>query len=61
MKQAHLMSRREAARVLGVSYPFVDKLAAKNDIKQRKLPGHSRVFYPRAEIETLASQFEMKG
>jgi hypothetical protein len=57
MDKSQLISRRQAALILNVSFPFVEKLLTRNNIKPHQIPGHNRSWYLRAEVEQLASMF----
>ena len=47
------MTRRQAAILLGVIPPTLDKLAAIHGLTIRQIPGHSRRYFVRDEIEAL--------
>jgi hypothetical protein len=52
-KPSELVSRREAARLLGCTSVTVDKIAARNGLRMRQIPGHNRKFLFRAELDAL--------
>src|SRR5580704_12071791 len=52
MKSAELFSPRDAARMLGVSYPTIKQWIYKGRLRTRKTPGgHHRI--PAAELDKL--------
>jgi hypothetical protein len=54
--QAAHLSRRQAAMILGVIPPTLDKLAAMHGLTIRQIPGHSRRYFVRTEVEALAAK-----
>jgi len=56
MGKTHLVSRREASKLLGVAPATVDSLARKNGLSLHQLPNHSRRYYVRAEVAKLLSR-----
>ena len=52
-KPSELVSRREAARLLGCHSVTVDKIAARNGLRIRQIPGHNRKFFYRSELNVL--------
>lgn len=50
-----LYSRRAAAMVLGVHPETLDKIAAANKLKVWQIPGHSRKFYAKVDIDRLVA------
>jgi hypothetical protein len=56
MDKSELVSRREAARLLGCAAVTVDRIAERNRLKRVQIPGHQRKFYYRAEIVDLLTK-----
>ena len=54
--QAAHLSRRQAAIILGVIPPTLDKLAAMHGLTIRQIPGHSRRYFVGTEVEALAAK-----
>lgn len=54
--QTMRLSRRQAAMILGVIPPTLDKLAAMHGLTICQIPGHSRRYFLRSEIEALAAK-----
>ena len=50
------MSRRQAALILGVMPPTLDKLAVIHGLTIRQIPGHDRRHFLRSEVEALAAK-----
>jgi hypothetical protein len=53
VSRSNLMSRAEAARMLRLSPRVWDRIAAKNGIRTFQVPGHSRKWFHRSDVETL--------
>jgi len=54
--QAAHLSRRQAAMILGVIPPTLDRLATMHGLTVRQIPGHSRRYFVRTEVEALAAK-----
>ena len=54
-KRSTLYSRRAAAMALGVHPDTLDKIAATNKLKVWQIPGHSRKFFAKADIDRLVA------
>lgn len=54
--QVARLSRRQAAMILGVIPPTLDKLAAMHGLTISQIPGHSRRYFLRSEVEALAAK-----
>lgn len=52
------VSRREAARLLGCACVTLDRIAARNGLRIRQIPGHKRKFLYRAELAALLAKSE---
>jgi hypothetical protein len=52
-ERSELVSRREAARLLGCAATTVDKIAIRNGLRIRQIPGHNRKFLYRSELFAL--------
>jgi hypothetical protein len=50
---SNLMSRAEAARTLRLSPHVWDKLAEQHGIRTFQVPGHSRKWFDRRDVENL--------
>lgn len=48
-----LVSRAEAARMLRLSPHVWDRLAAKHGVRTFQVPGHSRKWFDRRDVENL--------
>lgn len=53
MDRSTYCSRAEAARILGLTPRLIDKIATRNGLIPYRVPGHSRAYYRRAEIQRL--------
>ena len=58
MDRTKYVSRRQAARSLGVSINSLSKITQAAGISRHKLPGHSRIYLEKQAIERLADQFK---
>ncbi len=58
-----LLSRHEAASVLGISVPTLDKLVDSGEIKIRRVGGplRGRVLFSRRELQRFAEETISKG
>lgn len=52
-------TRRQAARVLGVTTASLGKIADAAGIRRHRLPGHSREYLDKQAIQRLADQFKV--
>ena len=57
-KSSPYISRRLAARTLGVMPTTLDNLAVVHNLRVRQVPGHNRKHFLRDEIEALAARAE---
>jgi excisionase family DNA binding protein len=53
-----MVSRREAANLLGCNPVTVERIAERNGLRFRQIPGHKRKFFYRSELENLLAQAE---
>lgn len=60
-KPNQFYSHHAAARALGVSPYSMTKLARLHGLTIRQIPGHSRRYFVRAEIEALAAKAFITG
>jgi len=58
MDKSQFFSRAQAARILGVTPPSLDRLAKVHGLRIRQLPGHRRKWFVRAEVVALAARAE---
>lgn len=58
MNREDYVSRRQAAKLLGITPPSLDRLAKLHGLKIRQVPGHRRKWFVRAEVEALAARAE---
>jgi len=56
---SELVSRKAAAGILGCNTVTVDRIAERNGLRVRQIPGHKRKFYYRAELESLLARAEV--
>lgn len=53
------ISRRQAAQALKVTTATLDKLATKHGIRTFQVPGHSRKWFDRQDVENLLAAAEV--
>ncbi|MFM7132106.1 MAG: hypothetical protein ACKO0V_22390 [bacterium] len=58
MDRTKYVSRRQAARSLGVSVGTLSKIAEAAGISRHRLPGHNREYLEKQAIQRLADQFK---
>lgn len=53
MDRSTFCTRAEAARILGLTPRLIDKIATRNGLSLYRVPGHSRGYYRRSEVQRL--------
>lgn len=61
MDKSKFLSRAAAARMLGVSPAVIERVAAHNGVKVWQVPGHSRKWFRRADVERLLAAADLAG
>lgn len=61
MDKTQFFSRAQAARMLGVSPAVIERIAAHNGVKVWQVPGHSRKWFRRADVERLLAAADVAG
>lgn len=55
MNRNDFVSKKQAARLLGVGFRSVDSICSRNRVKVWQLPGHTRRLYSKADLLNLIS------
>ena len=55
MDRKDFVSKKQAARVLGVAFRTVDRICTKNQVRVWQLPNHSRRLYNKADLMAMLS------
>ena len=61
MDRTKYISRRQAARSLGVSVGTLSKIAEAAGISRHRLPGHNREYLDSKAVQKLKLEFEQGG
>lgn len=59
MDKSQFFSRAQSARMLGVSPAVIERVALLNGVKVWQVPGHSRKWFRRADVERLLAAADL--